>query len=221
MNLNIFFRICPNTSVSQCIYQSMLVEAWKSQGIGICSHLSANLPFSSRILLYLAISGIIASCLIKCVVYHGFGSVSYFLVAYCHVSHGTAHTYVSQVLHLAKTEEQGQLFLQSVATTRIWSENHQYSAGVRNFWNSYCVTMGDGQRDGKKDWFRWSFFATEGVPVTTPNSNPIESWHNAGVKQLLKGRMKGSTAYVLEKALPDVMDFYSTCSPPTISSNGL
>lgn len=59
-------------------------------------------------------------------------------------------------------------------------------------------------------------FATEGVPFTTPNSNCIESWHNSGIKHLLQGRMKGATEYVLNKAIPDILEHYGKFHAPYI-----
>ena len=51
-------------------------------------------------------------------------------------------------------------------------------------------------------------FATEGIPATTPNNNPIESWHKHGVKDALAGRLKGTTGYVLNRSIPAVMKSY-------------
>lgn len=108
---------------------------------------------------------------------------------------------VTQALHRAKTAEQGQLLLKVLAEHEIWAAGCE--AGVRVFWNSYCVPDNKGN-----DWYRWGVFATEGIPCTSPNANPIESWHNSGINQLLKGRLKGSTEHVLMKTIPDVLKDY-------------
>lgn len=105
-----------------------------------------------------------------------------------------------QALQKAKTKEQGALFLKSVATIDFWANRNVL---LDKFWGMYCSADNRGN-----DWFRWAAFATEGIPATLPNANPIESWHNSGVRQCLKGRMKASTAYVLEKAIPDVLESY-------------
>lgn len=109
--------------------------------------------------------------------------------------------YSGQILQRAKTAEQGQLLLKVLSKHEIWGSD--CDQGVRVFWNSYCVPDQKGN-----DWFRWGVFATEGVPCTSPNANPIESWHKSGISELLKGRLKGSTDYVLMKTIPDILQHY-------------
>lgn len=87
-----------------------------------------------------------------------------------------------------------------MCTIDFWA---QPNALLEKFLDMYCRADRKGI-----DWYKWAMFATEGVPGTLPNNNPIESWHNSGVRQCLMGRMKASTAYVLEKAIPDVLAAY-------------
>lgn len=136
------------------------------------------------------------------------GIHTYTFVYTCNM-HARKHTIAAtsaQILHRAKTEEQGQLLLEAVALTDAWKDG--CVEGVRKFWNSYCVPDEQGN-----DWYRWAMFASEGIPATTPNNNPIEAWHRHGVKEPLLGRLKGSTESVLNKSLPDVVKTYG--APPS------
>lgn len=117
-----------------------------------------------------------------------------------------------QILHRAKTEEQGQLLLAAVAETDAWKPG--CVEGVRTFWNSYCVPDDDGN-----DWYRWGMFATEGIPATTPNNNPVEAWHRHGVRDPLLGRLKGSTETVLNKSIPAVMREYGVVRRSLLHKN--
>ena len=60
---------------------------------------------------------------------------------YTHANmHARKHTIAAtsaQILHRAKTEEQGQLLLEAVALTDAWKDG--CVEGVGKFWNSYCV----------------------------------------------------------------------------------
>ena len=66
---------------------------------------------------------------------------------------------------------------------------------LRTLWNEYFV----------EPWDCWSLGLNLTVPLNISNNQPIESWHNHGIRRLLKKALRGSTAAVLNHSLPKII----------------
>jgi|TARA_B110000971_G_C19898570_1_gene448838 hypothetical protein len=97
------------------------------------------------------------------------------------------------VVHLSQTEKMQDLIIE-VGGEEI--DKHMLRAPkLRTLWNEYFVAP----------WNCWSLGLNLRVPLNISNNQPIESWHNHGIRRLLRKALRGSTATVLNYSLPRVI----------------
>lgn len=82
---------------------------------------------------------------------------------------------------------------------RIWGDR---DAALNQLWTSIMVTP----------YNQWHLGVTD-VPGATPSNQPQESWHNVGVMMRIKNALNASTAHVLEKTLPKIINLDGASLP--------
>ena len=100
---------------------------------------------------------------------------------------------IMKMIHMAQTASMMDLII-LVAGEEF--EKHIASAPkLRTLWNEYCT----------EPWNCWCIGLYVDTPLNISNNQPIESWHNHGVRRLLRKALRGSTATVLNFSLPKIV----------------
>ena len=107
--------------------------------------------------------------------------------------------------HLQEIHQARSIEMRDMLVLKFGAKWDSWGTQMNKFWNSYTV-------DG---WDVWSLCCFP-HRLCTPSNQCHESWHNQLLKSRIPGMFKGSTEFVFEHALPQLIEMDALLIPSTL-----